>query len=77
MAKKQPKPNFNSLLPKEVSEKFEIRLSYPRLIAKFSIGKYGIIDLKTMSLAKAQRLVNLGAEFIAPKPNAKPSEQAD
>jgi len=78
MAKKKPlKPDFNSLLLKEVAEKFEIRLNYPRLISKFSIGKFGVIDLKTLSLAHAQRLVNLGAEFIAPKTNAKPSEQPD
>ena len=78
MAKKQPqKPDFSSLLQKEVAEKFEIRLNYPRLISKFSIGNYGTIDLKTLSLAQAQRLVNLGAKFIAPKSNAKPSEQPD
>ena len=78
MAKKQPtKPDFNSLLPREVAEKFEIRLNYPHLISKFSIGKYGEIDLKTLSLRRAQSLVNLGAEFIAPKQNAKPSEQPE
>jgi hypothetical protein len=78
MAKKQPlKPDFNSLLPKEVAEKFEVRLNYPHLISKFSIGKYGEIDLKTLSLRRAQSLVNLGAKFIAPKSNAKPSEHTD
>ena len=78
MAKKQAsKPDFNSLLPKEVAEKFEIRLNYPRLISKFSIGRFGVIDLKTLSLKHAQRLVNLGAEFIAPKQNAKPSEKPE
>lgn len=78
MAKKQPsKPDFNSLLPKEIAEKFEIRLNYPRLISKFSIGRFGVIDLKTLSLKHAQSLVNLGAKFIAPKSNAKPSEHTD
>jgi hypothetical protein len=78
MAKKQPtKPDFTSLLSKEVAEKFEIRLNYPRLISKFVIGNYGTIDLKTLSLAQAERLVNLGAKFIAPKSNAKPSEHTD
>jgi hypothetical protein len=77
MSKKKTKPNFNSLLQKEVAEKFEIRLSYPKLTAKFRIGIYGEINLKTLSLAKAQHLVNLGAEFIAPKVNAKPSDTAN
>jgi hypothetical protein len=65
--KKKGKPNFNSLLPKEVAKLYRIRLDYPKLIHRFSIGKFGVIDLKTMSVEKAERLVNLGADFIAPK----------
>lgn len=77
MAKKLLKPDFNSLLLKEVAEEFEIKLNYPRLIAKFRIGIYGEINLKTLSLAKAKHLFNLGAKFIAPKKNAKPSDTAN
>jgi hypothetical protein len=67
VAKKQVKPNFNALLPKEVAKLYRIRLDYPHLIHKFSIGRFGEVNLKTLSLAQAQRLVNLGADFIAPK----------
>lgn len=68
MAKKKPL-DFNSFLKTEVAEKFEVKLSYPKAISKFSHHRFGVVDLKTLSLKAAEQLVNLGADFIALKQN--------
>lgn len=75
MAKKSTKFDHNTILPAEVAEKFVVKLLRETLATKIHFPKYGIVDFKNLSLKRAQHLVNLGAEFIAPKPNAKQSEQ--
>lgn len=77
MAKKNAKFDHNSILPADVAERFVVKLTRETLATKILFPKYGVVDFKTLSLKKAQSLVNLGAEFIAPRPNAKASEQPE
>ena len=55
----------NQALPQEVAQRFEIMDWWGGHRQNF--GKFGIVDLSTMTVAQAQRLVNMGFTKIKPK----------
>ena len=55
----------NQVLRQEVAERFEIVDWWGGNRQNF--GKFGIVDLSTMTVAQAQRLVNMGFTKIKPK----------
>jgi hypothetical protein len=61
----KPKFDLNKVIPAKTSALFRIKLKdYPR-VTKIVFHKYGEVDFKNLSIEHAERLVNLGAEFIS------------
>lgn len=67
MAKKSKGFDLNSVLPSKTAEHFEIRYKHDTDATNIKFHKYGVVDFKNLSLDRANQLVNLGAEFIAPR----------
>lgn len=62
---------LNAVLPKSTAEKFEIVNMNKRTSTKFFHAKHGTIDLNTLTVAHAERLVNQKADFIQVKTKEK------
>lgn len=58
--------DLNKVLPAETAEKFSIVNPGKRTSTKF-ICEFGLIDLKTLTVQRAEQLVKLKAPFIERK----------
>lgn len=61
----------NKALSKSVSEQYEIGELGNKQSFKWMDPKYGLIDLKEMSLAHATNLVSAGCPYLKPKGKSK------
>lgn len=61
----------NKALSKSVSEHFEIGELGNKQSLKWIDHKYGLVDLKGMSLARAENLVKSGCPYLKPKGKSK------
>ena len=72
MAKKTdlptPKKAPAKALPAEVAEKYNLKIIRP---GKYNFDKFGTIDLRTISLEKADALVEKGFTFLVAKAKNK------
>ena len=60
---KQPKSK-PKVLPKDVAEKYTMKMIRP---GKYNFHGYGTIDLRTISLKKADEIVGKGFPFLVAK----------
>lgn len=66
-AKHNTASDLNKLLPKATAEKYKIVNTGKRSSTTVYYPKFGVIDFKTLSVAKAKHLVKLKAPFIEEK----------
>lgn len=67
--------DLNKLLPKETAELYQIVNIGKRSSTAIYHPKYGSVDFKTLSVAKAQNLMKLKAPFIELKATPKTSSK--
>lgn len=61
----KPKFDLNKVIPAKTAALYRVKLKdYPN-VTKIVFHKYGEVDFKSLSTEHAERLVNLGAEFIS------------
>lgn len=69
---------MNKALPANVAERFSINDKIGNRTSTRSVfAKYGEVDFKTMSLARAEQLVKLQAPFITEKAKTPVSKNDD
>lgn len=57
--------DLNKVIPAKTAVFFRIKLKDHPNVTKIVFHKYGEVDFKNLSIEHAERLVNLGAEFIS------------
>lgn len=57
---------LNALLPKETAEQFKV-VNFKSNSSKIVTAKFGEVDFKTLSMKRAQALIDKGAPFLAVK----------
>lgn len=65
----------NKALPESTSASFEIVNFEKRTSTRFYSAKYGLVDLKKLSVARAKQLVALKAPFIKEKKSTAVSDK--
>lgn len=64
---KVTKLDLNKELPAATAEKFEVVGTEKQQSTRIYFPKYGVIDFKTLSVKRAEFLVNAGAPFLKAK----------
>ena len=59
--------DLNKSLPKATAEQYKIVNLQKRTSTKFFHAKYGVVNIKTLSVDRAAQLVKAGANFIEKK----------
>ncbi len=69
--------DFNKALPAEVSALFKVVGLKKKSSTNIHFTKYGDVNFKTISIAKAKQLVKLKFPYLVAKPIAKTKEPED
>lgn len=65
--------DLNKVLPKATAEQYKLVNLGKRTSTRIFNAKHGVVDFKSLSVARAQQLVDAGAPFIELKKTPKSS----